>query len=67
MELEKKQRGLETSIHNVMGSTVLLPFDLDPPPKLPIGLEKLFLAGIEDTDFASVRREAKEVTLAMHR
>ncbi|CAL9019594.1 unnamed protein product, partial [Prunus brigantina] len=66
-ELEKKRRGLESSIHDVMGGTVLPPFDLDPPPRLPLEMEELFPAGTEDTDFASVRREAKEVTLAMHR
>ncbi|CAL2246823.1 unnamed protein product [Prunus armeniaca] len=66
-ELEKKRRGLESSIHEVMGGTVLPPFDLDPPPRLPLEMEELFPAGTEDIDFASVRREAKEVTLAMHR
>ncbi|CAL9000161.1 unnamed protein product, partial [Prunus brigantina] len=66
-ELEKKRRGLESSIHDVMGGTVLPPFDVDPPPRLPLEMEELFPAGTEDTDFASVRREAKEVTLAMHR
>ncbi|CAL8088083.1 unnamed protein product [Prunus armeniaca] len=66
-ELEKKRRGLESSIHDVMGGTVLPPFDLDPPPRLPLEMEELFPAGTEDIDFASVRREAKEVTLAMHR
>ncbi|CAL8168708.1 unnamed protein product [Prunus armeniaca] len=30
-------------------------------------MEELFPAGTEDIDFASVRREAKEVTLTMHR
>ncbi|CAL2228492.1 unnamed protein product [Prunus armeniaca] len=67
VELEKKRRGLESSIHDVMGGTVLPPFDLDPPPRLPLEMEELFPAGTEDIDFASVRREAKEVTLAMHR
>ncbi|CAL2229465.1 unnamed protein product [Prunus armeniaca] len=66
-ELEKKRRGLESSIHDVMGGTVLPPFDLDPPPRLSLEMEELFPAGTEDIDFASVRREAKEVTLAMHR
>ncbi|CAL2263485.1 unnamed protein product [Prunus armeniaca] len=66
-ELEKKRRGLESSIHDVMGGTVLPPFDLDPPPRLPLEMEELFPAGTEDIDFALVRREAKEVTLAMHR
>ncbi|CAL2228603.1 unnamed protein product [Prunus armeniaca] len=66
-ELEKKRRGLESSIHDVMGGTVLLPFDLDPPPRLPLEMEELFPAGTEDIDFASVQREANEVTLAMHR
>lgn len=42
-ELDKKRRGLETFIHDVMGRTVLLPFDLDPPPKLPLELKELFL------------------------
>ncbi|CAL8150904.1 unnamed protein product [Prunus armeniaca] len=65
-ELEKKRRGLESSIHDVMGGTVLPPFDLDPPPRLSLEMEELFPAGTEDIDFASVRREAKEVTLAMH-
>ncbi|CAL2270716.1 unnamed protein product [Prunus armeniaca] len=65
-ELEKKRRGLESSIHDVMGGTVLPPFDLDPPPRLPLEMEELFPAGTEDIDFASVRREANEVTLAMH-
>ncbi|CAL8993046.1 unnamed protein product, partial [Prunus brigantina] len=59
-ELEKKRRGLESSIHDVMGGTVLPPFDLDPPPRLPLEMEELFPAGTEDTDFASVRREANE-------
>ncbi|CAL2236042.1 unnamed protein product [Prunus armeniaca] len=66
-ELEKKWRGLESSIHDVMGGTVLPPFDLDPPPRLPLEMDELFPIGTEDIDFASVRREAKEVTLAMHR
>ncbi|CAL2253854.1 unnamed protein product [Prunus armeniaca] len=66
-ELDKKRRGLESSIHDVMGGTVLPPFDLDPPPRLSLEMEELFPAGTEDIDFASVRREAKEVTLAMHR
>ncbi|CAL2271279.1 unnamed protein product [Prunus armeniaca] len=66
-ELEKKQRGVESSIHDVMGGTVLPPFDLDPPPRLLLEMEELFPAGTEDIDFASVRRKAKEVTLAMHR
>ncbi|CAL8085117.1 unnamed protein product [Prunus armeniaca] len=66
-ELEKKRRGLESSIHDVMGGTVLLPFDLNPPPRLPLEMEELFPAGTEDIDFASVQREANEVTLAMHR
>ncbi|CAL9011931.1 unnamed protein product [Prunus brigantina] len=60
-ELEKKRRGLESSIHDVMGGTVLPPFDLDPPPRLPLKMEELFPAGTEDTDFASVRWEAKEL------
>ncbi|CAL2237944.1 unnamed protein product [Prunus armeniaca] len=54
-ELEKKRRGLESSIHDVMGGTVLPPFDLDPPPRLPLEMEELFLTGTEDIDFASVR------------
>ncbi|CAL9012708.1 unnamed protein product [Prunus brigantina] len=66
-ELEKKRRGLESSIQDVMGGTILPPFDLDPPPRLPLEMEELFPVGTEETDFASVRREAKEVTLAMHR
>ncbi|CAL2249563.1 unnamed protein product [Prunus armeniaca] len=66
-ELEKKRRGLKSSIHDVMGGTVLPPFHLDPPPRLPLEMEELFPVGTEDIDFASVRREAKEVTLAMHR
>ncbi|CAL8992845.1 unnamed protein product, partial [Prunus brigantina] len=35
-ELEKKRRGLESSIHDVMGGTVLPPVDLDPPLRLPL-------------------------------
>lgn len=66
-QLEKKRRGHETSIRDVIGGTVLLPFDLDPPPRLLLEMEELFLAGTEDIDFASIRREAKKVTLAMHR
>ncbi|CAL2276956.1 unnamed protein product [Prunus armeniaca] len=50
-----------------MGGTVLPPFDLDPPPRLPLEMEELFPAGTKDTDFALVRQLAKEVTLAMHR
>ncbi|CAL8992818.1 unnamed protein product, partial [Prunus brigantina] len=38
-ELEKKRRGLETSIHDITGGTVLPPFDLDPPPRLPLEIE----------------------------
>ncbi|CAL8107473.1 unnamed protein product [Prunus armeniaca] len=66
-KLEKKRRGLESLIHDIMGGTVLPPFDLDPLPRLPLEMEELFPAGTEDIDFASVRREAKKVTLAMHR
>ncbi|CAL8134743.1 unnamed protein product [Prunus armeniaca] len=44
-----------------MDGTVLLPFDLDPSPRLSLEMEELFLAGIEDVDFASVRWEAKEI------
>ncbi|CAL9004811.1 unnamed protein product [Prunus brigantina] len=43
-ELEKKRRGLESSIHDVMGGTVLPPFDLDLPPRLPLEMEELFPA-----------------------
>ncbi|CAL8174645.1 unnamed protein product [Prunus armeniaca] len=50
-----------------MGGTVLPPFDLDSPPRLSLEMEEIFPAGTKDIDFASVRREEKEVTLAMHR
>lgn len=66
VELEKKWRGIEASIHDVMGGTMLLPFDLDPLPSLPLEMEELFPTGTNDIDFASVWREAKEVTLEMH-
>ncbi|CAL9024758.1 unnamed protein product, partial [Prunus brigantina] len=38
-KLDKRRRGLETFIHDVMGGTVLPPFDLDPSSKLPLGME----------------------------
>ncbi|PQQ16373.1 hypothetical protein Pyn_00919 [Prunus yedoensis var. nudiflora] len=57
-ELEKRRRGLETSIHDVMGGggTVVSPFELDHKPRLLLGLEELFPEGTEDIDFAKVRR-----------
>ncbi|KAI5349592.1 hypothetical protein L3X38_002480 [Prunus dulcis] len=66
--LDKRMRGLEAAIHHVMGDeSELPPFDLEPHPKLPLGMEELFPADVEDIDFVEVRRQKKEVTLAIHR
>lgn len=64
-ELDKRRRGLETSIHDIKGGTVQPPFDLNPPSRLPLGMEELFPEGINETDFVAVRGQKKEVTLAM--
>ncbi|CAL9028375.1 unnamed protein product [Prunus brigantina] len=37
-ELDKRRRGLELAIHNVMGGSELPPFDLEPPQKLPLSM-----------------------------
>lgn len=65
--LDKRIRGLEEAIHHVMCDELgLPPFDLEPPPKLPLSMEELFPTDVEDIDFVEVRWQKKEVTLAMH-
>lgn len=62
--LDKKRNGLEATIRDVMGNELgLPPFDLEP---LPLGMKELFSEDAEDIDFAAVRLQKKEVTLAMH-
>lgn len=50
-----------------MGKVKLPLFDLEPSPRLPLGMEELFPEGTEDTDFASFWRQKQEVTLTMRR
>ncbi|VVA28310.1 Hypothetical predicted protein [Prunus dulcis] len=65
--LEKRRKGLESAIHDVMGKVELPLFDLESPPRLALGMKELFLEGTEDTDFAFFQQQKHEVTLAMHR
>ncbi|CAL9021061.1 unnamed protein product [Prunus brigantina] len=36
-------------------------------PKLPFGMEDVYAEGVEKVDFSMLRRQKKEVNLAMHR
>lgn len=63
-ELDKRHMGLETVIHDVMGRIELPPCDLDPSPKLPLGLDELFPEGPEDIDFTVVRRQKSVLFVA---
>ncbi|CAL9018698.1 unnamed protein product [Prunus brigantina] len=46
---------------------VLPPFDLQALLKLTFGMEDVFAKGVEKVDFSVMRRQKKEVNLAMHR
>ncbi|CAL8117897.1 unnamed protein product [Prunus armeniaca] len=62
-----KRKALEEARQSVMGMGPRLPpFDLQGPPKLPFGIEDVFAEGVEKVDFSKLRRQKKEVNLAMH-
>ncbi|CAL9016512.1 unnamed protein product, partial [Prunus brigantina] len=63
-----KKRALEEAHKSVMGTEPRLP-PLDPkvPPKLPFGMDDVYAEGVEKMDFSELRRQKKEVKLAMHR
>ncbi|CAL8168861.1 unnamed protein product [Prunus armeniaca] len=63
-----KKRALEEAHWSVMGTGPRLPpFDLQAPSKLPLGMEDVYVEGVEKMDFSRLRRQKKEVNLAMHR
>ncbi|CAL8136072.1 unnamed protein product [Prunus armeniaca] len=63
----RRWRALEEAHQSVMGTGPRLPpFDLQAPPKLPFGVEDVYAKGVEKVDFSRLRREKKEVNLAMH-
>ncbi|CAL8992715.1 unnamed protein product [Prunus brigantina] len=63
-----KKRPLEEAHQSVMGTGPRLPpFDLQAPPKLPFDMEDVYAEGVEKVDFSMLRRQKKEVNLAMHR
>ncbi|CAL9008454.1 unnamed protein product, partial [Prunus brigantina] len=45
----------------------LPPLDPKVPPKLPFGMDDVYAEGVEKMDFSELRRQKKEVKLAMHR
>lgn len=65
--LDKKRKGLEAAIRDIISEPGLPSFDLEPPLKLPLIMEELFAMDVEDIDFAVVQRQKKEVTLVIHR
>ncbi|CAL8175215.1 unnamed protein product [Prunus armeniaca] len=63
-----KKRALEEAHRSVMGTAPRLPpFDPQAPPKLPFGMDDVYAEGVEKVDFSGLRRQKKEVNLAMHR
>ncbi|CAL2271400.1 unnamed protein product [Prunus armeniaca] len=63
-----KKRALEEAHWSVMGTGPRLPpFDPQAPPKLPFGMDDVYAEGVEKVDFSGLRRQKKEVNLAMHR
>ncbi|CAL2276070.1 unnamed protein product [Prunus armeniaca] len=63
-----KKRALEEAHRSVMGTGPRLPpFDPQAPPKLPFGMDDVYAEGVEKVDFSGLRRQKKEVNLAMHR
>ncbi|CAL2271349.1 unnamed protein product [Prunus armeniaca] len=63
-----KKRALEEAHRSVMGiGPRLPPFDPQAPPKLPFGMDDVYAEGVEKVDFSGLRRQKKEVNLAMHR
>ncbi|CAL8137242.1 unnamed protein product [Prunus armeniaca] len=63
-----KKRALEEAHRSVMGTgSRLPPFDLQAPPKRPFGMDDVYAEGVEKVDFSRLRRQKKEVNLAMHR
>ncbi|CAL8155841.1 unnamed protein product [Prunus armeniaca] len=63
-----KKRALEEAHRSVMGiGPRLPPFDPQAPPKLPFGMDDVYTEGVEKVDFSGLRRQKKEVNLAMHR
>ncbi|CAL2238076.1 unnamed protein product [Prunus armeniaca] len=63
-----KKRALEEAHWSVMGTGPRLPpFDPQVPPKQPFSIEDVYAEGVEKMDFARLRRQKKEVNLAMHR
>ena len=57
-----KRKALEEAHQHVMGSGPRLPpFDLQAPPKLPFGMEDVFVEGVEKVDFGRLRQQKKEV------
>lgn len=62
-----KKRVLEEAHRSVMGiGPRLPPFDTQAPPKLPFGMDDVYAEGVEKVDFSKLRRQKKEVDLAMH-
>lgn len=62
-----KRRAFEEAHQSVMRSdSKLPPFDLEMSPKLPFGMEEVFVEGVDEVDFAKMRQKKKEVNLAMH-
>ncbi|VVA32610.1 PREDICTED: LOC110768041 isoform, partial [Prunus dulcis] len=65
--LAGKRKALEEVHHSVMGMELRLPpFDLGALPKVPFGMHDVFAEGTERVDFGGLRRQKKEVSLAMH-
>ncbi|CAL9020957.1 unnamed protein product [Prunus brigantina] len=63
-----KKRALEEAHRSVMGTGPRLPpFDPQESPKLPFRMEDVYVEGVEKVDFSMLRRQKKEVNLAMHR
>ncbi|CAL9006574.1 unnamed protein product [Prunus brigantina] len=63
-----KKRALEEAHRSVMWTRPRLP-PLDPQAllKLPFGMDDVYAEGVEKMDFSELRRQKKEVNLAMHR
>ncbi|CAL8152875.1 unnamed protein product [Prunus armeniaca] len=62
-----KKKALQEAHQSVVRAGLRLPlFDLQAPPKLPFGMEDVFVEGVEKVDFSMLHRH-KEVNLAMHR
>ncbi|CAL8136887.1 unnamed protein product [Prunus armeniaca] len=63
-----KKRALEEAHRSMMGTGPRLPpFDPQAPPKPPFGMDDVYAEGVEKVDFSGLRRQKKEVNLAMHR